>query len=630
MAANNLNVTELDFEEIKQNLKNYLKQQSEFNDYDFDGSGMSVLLDVLSYNTHYNALNAHYSLNEAFLDSAQIRGNVVTRAKLLGYVPRSTLAPRAVVNIVVTAQEGTIPPVLDLERGTKLTTFLGGDEFPYVVLESQSATGVPVILADNTSATQFTFSNVNIAEGTLRELKYRVDNDIENQKFQLSDINSDTSTLRVRVQAHEEATSFDIFTKFESLKNVDSSSQVYYIQENAAGYYEVYFGDGVTGKKPTDNNIITVDYLITEGPESNKASRFVMTDNIGGFTSIGVTTVTNSTGGVEKETLESIRFNAPLTFTTQNRAVTSEDYAAIIKKEFSNIDSIATWGGEDNDPPEYGKVYVAVKPLLADSLTQAEKNDITGSILKGKNVVSITPEIVDPNFTNLELDINFKYNPNLTDRSSVELQSVVRDTISDYNFNNLNKFDGVFRHSQLTQAIDNSDPAILNTSIRPRMFKNITPTQDLNGNMQLQNFSLSFVGPIYTSSGSTAFTLNSSAFGLATDPTGNYFFGDVAISGTTNRKVIIYKIVNNVNVIVNNDAGLIEPSLGKVTLNSFRPNNTNKIKITLIPNTLDLAPKRDQLISIDNDFVTIVPDIDTIATAGSSGSINYTNTTRFK
>lgn len=326
MATNNLNVTELDFDEIKQNLKNYLKQQSEFNDYDFDGSGMSVLLDVLSYNTHYNALNAHYSLNEAFLDSAQIRGNVVTRAKLLGYVPRSILAPRATINIVVTAQGGTIPTVLDLQRGTKLSTNVSGEEYPYVVLESQSATGVAVTLSDNSSATQFTFSNVTIAEGTLRELKYRVDNSIENQKFQLSDGSSDTSSLRVRIQENEESSSFEIYTKFESLKNIDSSSKVYYLQENAAGYYEVYFGDGVTGKKPINNNIVTIDYLVTEGPESNNATIFSMVDNIGGFGNIAITTVSKATGGVEAETMESIRFNAPLTFTTQNRAVTSEDY----------------------------------------------------------------------------------------------------------------------------------------------------------------------------------------------------------------------------------------------------------------------------------------------------------------
>jgi hypothetical protein len=623
--ATNLNVTELDFDDIKQNLKNYLKQQSQFNDYDFDGSGLSVLLDVLAYNTHYNALNAHYSLNEAFLDSAQIRGNVVTRAKLLGYVPRSVLSPRARVNIVVdvSAVGGAKPTVLSLPRGTKLNTLLDGGEFQYVVLETQQAT-----LVGNT----YTFSNVTIVEGNIRTLKYRVDNDIENQKFQLSDLNADTSSLRVRVQENEESTSFDIYTKFESLKNVNASSKVYYLQENSSGYYEVFFGDGVTGFKPSNNNIVTLDYVITSGKESNGASGFTVSDSIGGFGNdlATATTVTNSAGGSDQETTESIRFNAPLTFTTQNRAVTSEDYAAIIKKEFSNIDSISTWGGEDNDPPDYGRVYIAIKPLLSETLTTAEKTDITGAILKGKNVVSITPQIVDPNFTYLEIDAAFKYNPNLTDRSSVELQTVVGDTISDYNFNNLNKFDGVFRHSQITRAIDNSDPAILNTIVRPRMFQYVTPTLDSNGNVDLQNHTKTFVAPFYQSGQSTRFILTSTAFGLAADPNTEHFFGDQPIAGSTNRRVFVYKVVNNQNVTVINDTGLIEPTLGKITLNNFRPNNTNKIRITLLPNSLDLAPKRDQLIAIDNSFVTITPEIDTIAVAGSSGSISYSTTSRFK
>ena len=621
--ATNLKVTELDFPDIKQNLKNYLKQQSEFNDYDFDGSGLSVLLDVLAYNTHYNALNAHYSLNEAFLDSAQIRGNVVTRAKLLGYVPRSVLSPRAQVNLVVdvSAEVGEKPSVLSLERGTKLNTVVEGEEFQYVVLETQQANLVGNI---------YTFSNVVIAEGTVRTLKYRVDNDIENQKFQLSDFNADTSSLRVRVQENEESTGFDIYTKFESLKNVDASSKVYYLQENASGYYEVFFGDGVTGFKPSNNNVVTLDYIITEGVESNGANTFSMVDNIGGYSSITLTTAVNASGGADQETLESIRFNAPLTFTTQNRAVTSDDYAAIIKKEFSNIDSISTWGGEDNDPPDYGRVYIAIKPLLSETLTTAEKTDITGAILKGKNVVSITPQIVDPNFTYLELDTFFKYNPNLTDRSSVELQTVVRDTISDYNFNNLNKFDGVFRHSQLTRAIDSADPSILNTVVRPRMFQYITPTVDTNSVVELQNHTLTFVAPFYQSGSSTDFILTSTAFGLAAAPTTEHFFGDEPITGSVNRRVFVYKVVSGTNVTVISDAGLLEPALGKLTLYNFRPNNTNRIRLTIIPNSLDLAPKRDQLISIDNAFVTITPEIDTIAVAGSSGSITYTTTSRFK
>jgi hypothetical protein len=616
--ATNLNVTELDFADIKQNLKNFLKQQTEFNDYDFDGSGLNVLLDVLAYNTHYNALNAHYSLNESFLDSAQIRGNVVTRAKLLGYTPRSVLSPRGKVDIVVNvaAEVGTKPTVLELTRGTKLNTVVSGEEFQYVVLETQQATLSAV------SANTYQFNDVVIAEGSVRELKYRVDNDIENQKFQLTDYDADTSTLRIRVQSNEESSSFDVYTKFESLKDVNSTSKVYYLQENPSGYYEIFFGDGVTGFKPTNNNIVTIDYVTTKGKESNGANSFSMVDNIGGFSNITVTLDTAAVGGADQETTESIRFNAPLTFISQNRAVTADDYSAIIKKEFSNIDSISTWGGEDNDPPDYGKVYIAIKPLLAEQLTTAEKTDITGAILKGKNVVSITPEIVDTNYTYLELDVAFKYNPNLTDRSSVELQSVVRDTITDYNFNNLNKFDGVFRHSQLTRAIDNSDPSILNTIVRPRMFQNITPLNNADN-----NFSLSFVAPFYQSGDSTTFILTSTAFKINNV---DHFFGDVPISGSSNRTVIVYKVVNNINVTEIADAGVIDVLKGTVTLNSFRPDTTDAIKITILPNSLDLAPKRDQLISIDNNSVVITPEIDTIAVAGSAGSITYNTTSRFK
>ena len=620
--ATNLKVTELDFADIKENLKNFLKQQSEFNDYDFDGSGMSVLLDVLAYNTHYNAMNAHFALNEAFLDSAQIRGNVVTRAKLLGYVPRSILSPRAKVTITVdvSGESGTIPTTLTLPRGTKLKTLIGGEEFQYVVLANHTA---PLV------SNQFTFNNITICEGSFREIKYRVDNDIENQKFQLSDDNADTSTLRVRVQENEESSAFDIYTKFENLSTVNEETKTYYLQQNSNEYFEIYFGDGVTGFKPTNNNIVTLDYVITKGDESNGAGDavnslvgFSAVDNVGGFSTITIQTNTLSSGGVEEETSESIRFNAPLTFTSQNRAVTADDYAAIIKKSFANIDSISTWGGEDQDPPEYGSAYIAIKPLTSATLTTEEKARIIGTILKGKNVVSITPEIVDPNFTNLELDVFFKFNPNLTDRSPTDLQTVVRDTIKDYNFNNLNKFDGVFRHSELLRKIDNADPSILNSTVRPRMFQNITPV-----NNALNNFDLVFTSPFFQSGDSTSFVLNSTAFKINSE---DCFFGDVPISGSTSRQVIVYKKVAGENVTVIANAGTVDVPNGKIKLNSFQPDTTDAIRLTLTPNSLDLAPKRDQLLNIDDTRVTITPEIDTIAVSGSTGSINYTTTSRFK
>ena len=625
--ASNLNVTELDFKSIKDNLKNFLKQQSEFNDYDFEGAGLNILLDVLAYNTHYNAMNAHFALNESFLDSAQIRGNVVTRAKLLGYVPRSILAPRAIVNIVVNVADVTTtkPTVLDLPRGTKVRAFVDSTEFQFVVLESRQA-----VLIGNV----YTFSNVNIAQGQLRELQYRVDNDIENQKFQLSDKDADISTLRVRVRENQASTSFDIYTRFETLKDIDETSKVYFVQENSSGFYEIYFGDGVTGFKPANDNIVTVDYVKTKGEEANNANKFFPVDQVGGFSidnDNGITTVTAANGGVEGESSESIRFNAPLTFIAQNRAVTANDYASIIKKNFSNIDSIATWGGEDQEIPDFGRVYISVKPVLSEVLTEDEKTQIKNSILKGKNVVSVTPEIVDPIFTRLELDVAFKFNPNLTDRSSVELRTVVRDTISDFNFNNLNKFDGVFRHSQLTNLIDSADPAILNSSVRPRMFQNITPLTNADGEITTQNHTLKFAAKFLDRGASTKHLISSSAFKLVGADTGDHFFGDRPISGDNlKRKVIVFKVINSQNVTVISDAGTVDIEKGEITLNNFLPLNNNNIKITVIPDSLDIAPKREQLITIDNSFVTITPEIDTIATAGSSGSITYTTTPRLK
>ena len=633
--ASNLNVTELDFNQIKDNLKNFLKQQSEFNDYDFDGSGLNILLDVLAYNTHYNAMNAHFSLNEAFLDSAQIRGNVVTRAKLLGYVPRSALSPRAVVNISVDVSgvSGEKPTSITLPRGTKLNTIVDGVEFQFAVLNTQQAT---------LSGNIYTFSNVTIVEGSLRELKYRVDNDIENQKFQLSDKDADTSTLRVRVQETQGSTNFEVYSKFETLKGVDATSKVYFLQENPSGFFEVYFGDGVTGYKPINDNIITVDYIKTKGNESNGASVFTMVDQVGVaadfetsnptlFTASTPTTVTAAAGGVDQETSESIRFNAPLTFISQDRAVTSQDYAAIIKKNFSNIDSIATWGGEDQAVPDFGRAYVAIKPLLADKLTDDEKTEIKDSILKGKNVVSITPEIVDPSFTRLELDVAFKYNPNLTDRTSAELTTLVKDIISGFNFNNLNKFDGVFRHSQLTNQVDTADPAILNSSIRPRMFQNFIPLTDADGNITAQNHTLSFAGKFLSRGLSTKFLLSSSAFKLNGSDTSDHFFGDVPIDGTSlTRKVIVYKVVDGKNITVIADAGLININEGTIALNNFLPTTNASIRVSVIPDSLDIAPKREQLLDIDSTRVEITPEIDTIATAGSSGSISYSTTSRLK
>ena len=717
---NKLNVTELDFDQIKQNLKNFLKSQSEFTDFNFDGSGLNVLLDVLAYNTHYNALNAHYSLNEAFLDSAQIRGNIVARAKQLGYIPRSVLSPRAKVSLSVSIasdQESTATGVLTLPRGTKFQTSVDGTTFNYLVKDAVSAE-----ISGASGSKKYIFDEIDLVEGELRTLKYRVDNDIETQKFQLSDINADTSTLRVRVQENENSVAFDLYTQFETLKDVDATTKVYYLQENTSGFFEVYFGDGVNGFRPSNDNIVTLDYVTTSGDESNNATTFTLVDTpndgANSYLNRATTLITKSAGGIDAETIESVRFNAPLAFATQNRAVTSDDYATIIKNGFPNIKAISTWGGEDNDPVDFGSAYISIKPLTGNLLTDAEKIQIK-SLLKGKNVVSVVPEIVDLEQTSIELDVFIKYNPNLTDRTSAEVKSVVSDTISDYDFNQLNKFDGVFRHSEILGQIVNSEPSITSANVRPRMFQEIVPNisasisfdgssnsvvdkdndtiilsttnaanfangdkvtyilsngtaigglinnreyfvrdktttsiklaETLNGNpvnlttrgsqsdghalkatIADNNFTLTFAEPFFQTGDSTDFILSSSQFFLATDPLTPVFFGDKPISGSTDRKIFIYKIVDGENVVVVGDAGTLDLINGKINLSGFVPSTNAVIRLTVVPDSLDLAPVRNQILRIDPARVTTDIEVDTVAVSGTSGTIDYNTTKRIK
>jgi len=616
--ATNLNVSELDFDQIKDNLKNFMKSQSQFKDYDFDGSGLSVLLDILSYNTHYNAMLAHFALNEAFLDSAQIRGNVVSRAGLLGYIPRSVLSPQAVVTLTVDASDSdsaNLPTSLVLERGTKFAANVDGIQHIFSSLQSQTE----IISADRT----FTFSNIQIAEGTIRSLSYRVDNDIENQKFQISDKEADTSSLRVRVQNNQDSEEFDSYQQFTTIQDVDSTSLVYHLQENSSGFYQIFFGDGIIGKKPVNDNIITLDYLVSKGTAANGANAF---DLVTAFATlneptISVITVESASGGTDPETTESIRFNAPITFQAQDRAVTAQDYTAIIQKNFANIESISTWGGEDQIIPDYGKAYISIKPLIGNALSLNEKEEIK-SIVKGKNIVSIEPEIVDPEFTNVELDVLFKFNPSLTSRSKSALESLVKDVVLDYNFNQLNKFDGVFRHSELLSLIDSSDPAITSTTLRPFLFKTITPSVSATNN----NFTLTFAGAFFTQKGK-AFNLSSTGFKINGV---DHFFGDTEIADSNNRTIMIYKIVNAEKIITQGDVGLINQATGVVTLNNFGPDDTTPIRITLTPNSLDIAPKRNQIINIEASRIFSTGSIDTIAYSGPSGAINYNTTTRMR
>jgi hypothetical protein len=695
------NITELDFQKIKQSTIDYFKSNEKYTDWNFEGSGLSVLMDVLAYNTHYNAMLAHLSLNETFLDSAQLRGNVASHAKLLGYLPRSAIASTAIVNISLDATNSN---KLGLERGTRFTTVVDTKKYTFVNTE--------LITVDPINNV-YHFNNVVLKQGTLKRMLYRVDSKVPNQKFIIPDTNVDTTTVRVRLKSNQVTEDYTTYTRFTSLVDVDQYSLIYFIQENSVGNYELYFGDGILGAKPIDNQIVEIEYVYTDGASANGARAFTAIDSIGGQSGSAITidktseltitldpgnpiggsavtfipgdTVTGSIkgstakvvsftngilivkdivknwalpgvnsaqtgftigenitgdksdatrtvrsivaktilsyGGAARESIESIRYNAPLTFITQNRAVTADDYRAIVQREFGNIQAITVWGGEHESNPNFGKVYISIKPVGDQNLlTTLQKEEII-TLLRGKNVVSITPVIVDPEYTYVALDVSFKFNPNLTDVTSSELITKVRNAIVNYNENYLERFDGVFRSSQLLKSIDASNAAVLNSSIRVFMFKDITPSNTVRNNFDLQ-----FTSPIYSTK-STESVITSNEFLINGV---NHYFGDSPIKNSPDRQVYIYKIVNNLPVVVIADAGYVYQAAGRIVLNNFLPDTTNNIRITVIPNSNDLAPKRNQLIQIDPLEVRISGEIDTIAVSGSAGAINYTTPSRHR
>ena len=341
MASNKLVVSDFDFDNIKANLKTFLQNQPEFSDYNFEGSGFAVLLDTLAYNTHYLGFNANMFVNESYLDSADIRKNVVALAKAIGYTPSSVKAPMAEVDILINNASGS--SVL-MNKGTTFTTTVDGTGYNFLTNEDITITPASGV---------YKFSGVNLYEGTLVTFKYTVDSADVDQKFLIKNINADTSTLKVTVQNSVSDSTLNTYTLATGLRNLDNTSKVYFLQESDNGKFEVYFGDGVIGNKLEDGNIVILEYIVTNKDEANGASSFELGSNIGGFSNVTITTKSDAQGGSEAETKESIRFNAPLQYTSQDRAVTATDYESIVKTLYPNALSVSAWGGEDDETPVY-------------------------------------------------------------------------------------------------------------------------------------------------------------------------------------------------------------------------------------------------------------------------------------
>ena len=617
-----LRVTELDFDEIKDNLKTFLKAQSQFRDYDFEGSGMSVLLDTLAYNTHYLGYNANMLANEMFLDSASLRSSAVSHAKMLGYEVSSPRAARAVITVILNTTDAnkTMP------AGTVFTTKIDDVDYQFVTVENITASNI---------GNSIPFTEVDIYEGTYVTTKYVADTSNIDQRFLLVDPRSDTTTLTVKVQNSSSDTTTTAFTKATDITQLATTSDVYFLQEVESGKFEVYFGDGVVSKALSDNNIVVLQYVVTNKSAANGANSFTSPSAIDGVTNVGVIVNVTASGGAEGESISSIKLNAPLDYATQGRAVTANDYKVYVKKLFANTQAVSVWGGEDgsfdlatgltSSTPEYGKIFISVKTTTGENMTTAQKFQLEKD-LKPYKVASITPVVVDPTTTYLILNTVFQYDSNATTNSKEALESLVSTTLSNFNTSNLISFNSVFRHSKLTSLIDDSDNSILSNVTTVTMAQYITPITTAP-----TGYAIDFSNALNHQYDAQNNVVESTGFNIS-GQVEEYFFSDLTESGWDAKGTLrIYYMNAGIKTIYSNDAGTINYEAGLITIYPIHISAVSdvdgaastRLRIVAQPDSNDIVPVRNQVLEIDEVNGTVLGRVDSAATSG----VGYTTTT---
>ena len=617
-----MEITQLDFDGIKSNLKTYLKGQTEFTDYDFEGSGMSVLLDTLAYNTHYNAFMANMAANEMFLDTAVKRDSVTSHAKALGYTPTSTKAPVAYVD--VTIQDANTAAVT-MPAGFAFNTTIASVNYQFVnttVRTLQPTSGV------------YTYSNIPIYEGTWVTTTYTVDIADADQKFILDNNNVDVSTLSVSVQTSAADTTLTTFTKANSLVEVKSTTNAYFVQETLEGEWQVYFGDGVVGTALIDGNIVNLSYVVTNGTAANGAKSFTAASSISGFSNITVATQTAAADGANPEGIDTIKYNAPFSYAAQNRTVTAADYKAIVPQLYSNVKAIAVWGGEYNSPAVYGKVFISILPNTGTVLTTSTKASIV-NLLQDYNVVSITPEVIDLETTKVVPTINFKYDANATTKTASALAALITTAVTNYSSTTLEKFETVFRYSKFTTLIDEVDPAILNNITNIKISKTFKPTLS-----SALKYTIDFSNALYnphsghmgstsgvTAGGilsSTGFSLNASTETWYLEDDGAGIVKTYYVSGTSK----VYQAAA---------VGTIDYTTGEVVLTKINITavsdvdgaTSTSVRITVQPASNDVVPVRNQILQIDSVNISVTGTADTIAAGAGDAGVNYTTSATY-
>jgi len=465
-----LQVAELDFDTIKRNLKQFMQAQSEFSDYNFEGSGLSTLLDVLAYNTHYMGYYLNMVSNEMFIDTALTRGAVVSHAKLLGYTPRSRVASKAAVDLTITPVANDSNSSIVIPRFTRfISETKDGVNYIFVTPSAR-------IVSKNATSGLFNVENLEIKEGQPVTFSYTYNSQTNSkQVFELQDAGIDTSTLVVVVQKSSQNANLETFILAQDATNVDESAAVYYLEENKNGRYQIYFGDDVIGKKLSDGNIVIVSYVVTAGLSANGLKSFRLLDNILTNTTTTITLRSESSAGALAETIDQIRFTAPKAYISQNRAVTKNDYIALINRDYPYFEAVNVWGVEDNDPPVYGKIFFTAKPLGGYEITVTEVEHVKNSIIKPFSVLTVTPEYVaaDYNYLNLFVDVNF--DPTKTNKTAEEIKTIVTGTIKNFANTNLDTFNNSFKVSQLSRVIDDSENSIISNDIKVVIEKRFGP-----------------------------------------------------------------------------------------------------------------------------------------------------------
>ena len=617
--ATKLEISQLDFDGIKDNLKTFLSQQDEFTDYDFEGSGMNILLDVLAYNTHYLGYNANMLANEMYLDSADQRSSVVSLAKQVGYTPRSASSSKARINVLMNNATGS---TVTMSRGTKFTTTV--DETNYSFVNNADVSISP-------SDGVYQFSDLDIYEGTYLNYKYTANTSDKDQRFIIPNNNVDTTTLTVKVQESSSDSTTNTYKLASGITNLDSTSKVYFLQEIENGRFEVYFGDGVLGEAIADGNIVILDYITCNRDEPNGATSFTLSGTIDGFADVTITTQGVAAGGDAPETIKSIKYNAPRDYTAQDRAVTADDYKVLVKSLYANAQSVQVYGGEDAATPDYGKVYISIKAKSGSNLTEVTKTSLVQS-LKSFAVASVTPVIIDPETTFITLTTTFKYDSSLTTKDVSTLETNVVEAITGYNTDTLENFTGMFRYSAVGKTIDDADSSILSNITKVKMYKYITPTLS-SGLKYTLSFNNAFYNPHSGHNSSAGGIVSSTGFKINNDSSTNEHFLDDDGAGN----IRVYYLSGTTRIYTDSTFGTINYTTGEIILTSANITSisnvdgatSTKIRVTTTPSSNDIIPVRNQVLEIDTTNSTITGSVDEIESGSSQAGTTYTTTSSY-